>query len=96
MNSKSSNAFTLFALAKEYEALSELERAIQYYDQLEKNFPENTGFYYHYAQVMQVNNNLEEFKRIIKKGIEVCKKAGDTHALAELLGLYNQYIEDDE
>lgn len=96
MNSKSSNAFTLFAIAKEYEALGDSDKALQYYAQLENNFPEDTGFYYHYAQLMQLNNNMGEFKRIIKKGMEYCKKAADSHALAELHGLYNQFIEDDE
>jgi hypothetical protein len=39
---------------------------------------------------------ITRFREIIKKGQEVCKAQKDTHALAELTGLYNECIEDDE
>ena len=96
MNSEKSTDFTLFALAKEYEGMGETQKAISFYELLEKNYENNTGFYYHFAKLMIDLNDLHRFKKIIQQGKKICTLKKDMHALAELNGLYNEYLEEDE
>jgi tetratricopeptide (TPR) repeat protein len=96
MNDEKQTEFLLFALAKEYEQIGDTQNALNYYQILEKDYENNTGFYYHFAKLLFQMQEITRFREIIKKGQEVCKAQKDTHALAELTGLYNECIEDDE
>ena len=78
------DSFILFALAKEYETLDQLDLALKYYLKLYKNDPEYIGLYYHLAKLYEM---LEEDIRALETyndGIELAKKQKDFHALSEL------------
>jgi tetratricopeptide (TPR) repeat protein len=80
------DAFTLFALAKEYESMENADQALDYYLKLRQCDPDYVGLYYHlgklYEQLEQTDNALEAYTI----GCEVARKLGDTHALSELNG----------
>lgn len=76
--------FLQFAIAKEYENESDHEKALGYYARLMGQHPEYTGTYYHYANLLMESGRTEEGFNIYDFGIEMCKKVGDQHALAEL------------
>lgn len=78
------DTFILFALAKEYESSSKLDKALFYYIQLKELDPNYIGLYYHlaalYAEVGENQKALEHYN----EGIELGKKTGDFHAVSEL------------
>lgn len=95
INAQNSSAFTLFALAKEYENAQATEIALSYYQKIEMNFENYTGFYYHYAQLLFNLNLVAEFKEVVSKGIKICSEQNEKHDLAELRGLLNECIDDE-
>ncbi|MCH2081516.1 MAG: tetratricopeptide repeat protein [Saprospiraceae bacterium] len=80
------DSFILFALAKEYENQSELEIALQYYQQLTKNAPNYIGTYYHLGKLHERMDQAAFAFQTYKKGMAIAKKIGDQHALGELAG----------
>ena len=78
------SSFLLFAIAKEYESMDDYKHALEYYHKLTTEHPEYTGTYYHYADLLMEIGETEEGFRIYDIGIDICKKGGDQHALAEL------------
>lgn len=96
MNEIKQTDFTLFALAKEYEQLGDQSKALEYYSILEHQYPAITGFYYHFAKLLFELGDAEKFKRIVAQGKQACESAKDKHALSELMGLYQECIDDDE
>ena len=84
MNDKKETDFLLFAIAKEYEADGLLEKALDCYARLLMNYPNYVGTYYHYASLLQEQNNKAEATNIIAKGLEICILQGDKHAASEL------------
>jgi len=80
------DSFLLFAIAKEYEGLDELEAALANYLILRKNDPEYTGLYYHLGKLYELFDEEEKALAIYQEGIDHCKKVGDNHALNELKG----------
>jgi len=79
------SSFLLFAVAKEYEQRGDLERALEHYQLLVESHPEYTGTYYHYAALLMEEGQIEKGFQVYEKGIEICRKVNDQHALAELL-----------
>lgn len=82
------SAFTAFALAKEYEKADQLDVARMYYAELNTQYPNDCGFYYHYVHfLLQINEPIEA-KQIAEKGLRICKEQKDIHAYNELHNLY--------
>lgn len=81
------DSFLLFALAKEYEKIEELEKAITVFERLHLSDPNYVGLYYHLASIYHETSLSEKAIRICTSGIEICKSKGDLHALAELQNL---------
>jgi Tfp pilus assembly protein PilF len=50
------------------------------------------GSYYHLAKLYERTNRKEAAIAIYEKGIAVCKKLGETHALGELKSAYEELI----
>jgi len=78
------DSFLIFAIAKEYESIPQLDNALQYYLQLKRNDPDYIGLYYHlgklYEGIGHNNSAIEHYK----KGIEIGKRISDFHAVSEL------------
>lgn len=79
-----SDTFILFALAKEYETLSQVDKALSYYIKLKDIDPEYIGLYYHLAGLYSVLGQNQVALEHYNEGIEIAKKAGDFHAVSEL------------
>ncbi len=90
------DAFLLFALAKEHETLGELTAATDYYLQCAEHNPDYTGLYYHLAKIYEKLNDLENAIATYKKGMEVAQKTNDRHALSELQQAYWEISDDDD
>ena len=80
------DSFILFALAKEYEKQSALEKALQYYQQLTSDHPDYVGTYYHLGKLYERLDQAATAFQTYKDGMAVAKKIGDQHALGELAG----------
>jgi len=80
------DAFIHFAIAKEYENLDNLDKALSYYQHLEQNNPDYVGTYYHLGKLYEKQEKINEAFSTYKKGMSIAKKLGDQHALSELAG----------
>ncbi|AEE48273.1 hypothetical protein [Haliscomenobacter hydrossis] len=78
------DTFVLYALAKEYEGLSDDAEALHYYQQIFDHDPLYVGAFYHLAKLYERQNAFLEAVSTYEKGIAVAKEVGDQHALAEL------------
>ena len=78
------NSFLLFAIAKEYEKLGDLQLAIDTFIALRGKEEEYVGLYYHLAKLYEQLEETEKALAIYQAGIEIAKKKKDQHALAEL------------
>lgn len=79
-----SDAFLLFATAKEYEKMGDKPQALAFYERLQTSDPNYTGLYYHLGKLHEQLEQPEQAIQAYKTGIEVCRKAGDRHAMSEL------------
>lgn len=78
--------FLLFAIAKEYEGISDTENAKSYYLRLEQNHADYVGTYYHLGKLYESEEDFDLAVSTYEKGMEVAKAAGDKHAFGELRG----------
>jgi tetratricopeptide (TPR) repeat protein len=79
-----SDSFLMFALAKEYEKIGTLKKALDTYNTLRENDPDYVGLYYHLAALQLELSMPEKAIETYDKGIEIAKKVADFHALSEL------------
>ncbi len=80
----STDPFLKFAIAQEYLALNEPEKAKALYDLLVKNFAEYIPTYYHLGKMKEEEGLFEEAIELYKKGIELAEAANEKHAANEL------------
>lgn len=78
------DAFLLFAIAKEYESMKELDHALQHYHELLKNDPNYVGAYYHLGKLLEELDQGEEAMQIYEAGIEKAEAQNDQHSKREL------------
>ena len=78
------DSFIKFALAKEYEKMGTLKKALDTYLELRKMDPKYVGLYYHLAALQVELSQPDEALKTYDEGIEIAKKAADFHALSEL------------
>jgi tetratricopeptide (TPR) repeat protein len=78
------DSFLLFAIAKEYEKMDNLEKAMTTYYHLKKIDPDYIGLYYHLAKLHEEFSEPVEALKIYDEGIALAKKIADFHALSEL------------
>ena len=88
--------FILFALAKEYEKLQELDQALHHYQRLTQDAPDYVGTYYHLGKLQEQLNNPHAAWKTYSKGMEVARQAGDQHSLAELAGARLELGDEDD
>ena len=78
--------FLLFAIAKEYEKLKQMDKALEYYLDLQSKSPDYVGLYYHLGKVYEHFEKITEAFQAYTAGIAIAKKQGDQHSLSELAG----------
>jgi tetratricopeptide (TPR) repeat protein len=78
------DAFTLFALAKEYEKADMPAEALTYYRRLRDKEPTYVGLYYHLAKLHENAGETDLALEVYAQGMEVAREARDRHALSEL------------
>lgn len=78
------DTFILFALAKEYENMGELESSLQFFNKLLEADPNYIGAFYHLGKLYEQLSKPEKAYAVYKTGMEVARKRGDDHALHEL------------
>ncbi|NNE27302.1 MAG: tetratricopeptide repeat protein [Saprospiraceae bacterium] len=78
------DAFIIFALAKEYEQLSQIDKAMYHYLELKTKHSDYIGLYYHLAKLYETRGENEMALQTYGEGIELAKSKRDYHALSEL------------
>lgn len=80
------DSFLLFAIAKEYEKLGTVDKALEYYLKLTNTDADYVGTYYHLGKLYEEEELGEKALEVYQTGIEIAKKIKDQHALSELMG----------
>ena len=80
------DSFLIFAIAKEYEGLGDVDQALLHYCELVEHDADYVGTYYHLGKLYEKLDDPEKAFSTYKNGMEVAKKIGDQHALSELAG----------
>ncbi len=78
------DGFVRFALAKEYEKLGILKKALDTYLSLKDLDSDYIGLYYHLGGLYELLNEKEKALQAYEEGITVAKKIADFHSLSEL------------
>ena len=78
------DTFVLFALAKEYDKLGELENSAQLFEKLLVVDAKYIGAYYHLAKVYEQLDEVKKALNIYETGILVAQELKDMHSLSEL------------
>jgi len=84
LESSPNDSFLLYAIAKELEGLKRTEEALQGYQQLTELHPNYVGTYYHYAKLLEEEEEFTAALDVYQAGIAVARQQGDLHALGEL------------
>lgn len=92
LSSEPNDPFLKYALATEYLNANELDLAMGYYEDLLKNHPDYVGTYYHAGKLYEQINRKDEAVATYRKGMEVSRSAGDSHAFSELQTVYNSVM----
>ena len=87
LDDKQPEVFLLFALAKEYDAIGDAQKAITHYRELLLQDPNYLGAYYHLAELLHRSNDTDQAHQVASAGIALAKKLNEQKDLAELLEL---------
>jgi Tfp pilus assembly protein PilF len=86
--------FNIYALANEYKN-SDSEKALQYFEKLEREHPNYMATYYHLAHLYIDLREDEKAKSTFEKGMEIAMKNNEPFALRELRSAYEEFTMDD-
>jgi len=89
LESDPNDPFILYALATEYNAQNEKDKAYSFYLQLTDQHPDYVGTYYHFGKLLEKDNQKEKAIEIYQQGMIVARNKRDMHAFSELQGAYN-------
>ena len=78
------DAFTRFAIAKEYLKRAEPEQALAFYEKLVADQPDYTGTYYHLGKLYETLGRKDDAVGIYQKGIEAARRQRNLKDLSEL------------
>jgi len=90
------DSFICFAIAKEYEKLENIEKALEFYLGIQNNDPEYVGTYYHLGKLYEQQQDLAKAFQTYKEGMVIANRIGDQHALSELAGAKLALGDDDD
>ena len=80
------DTFIMYALAKEYEKMGDLENALNRFKQLLKLDSDYVGAYYHLGKLYEQLGQPNEAFSSYKVGMDVARRKNDQLALSELAG----------
>lgn len=89
LESEPNDPFLKYALATEYLNANDLDKSLEYYEDLLKNHPDYVGTYYHAGKLYEQLDRKADAISTYKKGMEVSRSVKDMHAFSELQGVYN-------
>jgi len=95
-DSSPDDPFIQYALAREYEKQSAIMQAILMYEHLVIHHPDYVATYYPYSKMLYNAGNRNAAIELMRKGIETGVRNKESHAVAEMQALLNQWIEEDE
>lgn len=78
------DGFVIFALAKEYEKIGTLKKALDTYLKLKELDSNYVGLYYHLGALYEQLKEKDKALLTYEEGIAVAKKIADFHSLSEL------------
>lgn len=84
------DSFVQHALALEYIKLNNDDEAKKLFEAILERDPGYVGSYYHLAKLLERNGNTDAAIKIYERGMEEAKNAGDSKALGELRGAYEE------
>ena len=90
LKSEPGDSFLRYAIATEYVKLGEYNKALAFYELLLKEDENYVGTYYHLGKLLELMEKKEQAVDVYKKGMDIARKLGKTHAFAELQSVYNQ------
>jgi tetratricopeptide (TPR) repeat protein len=91
--------FLKYALATEYLRLNQVDKSLEYYEDLVNNHPQYSGTYYHLGKLYEALNRKDDAIKTYEKGMEITKAKRDNHAFSELQAVYREatgYDDDDD
>ena len=78
------DSFLRYGLAMEYRNSGDLEGAVREFRALMEANPDYSPAYFHGGQTLERLNRLDEAREWYTTGVEVTRRKGDQHALAEM------------
>lgn len=78
------DVFLNYALAMELIKESEISKAREVFAKVRKLDADYVPAYFQEAQALAQENEIDEARFILEKGIEVARRTGDNHALGEM------------
>jgi tetratricopeptide (TPR) repeat protein len=96
LQAQPNDPFLLFALAKEYEGLNDMDNALKNYLHLRTTTPQYVGLYYHLGKLYEKLQQPEQALETYKSGMIVAKTEKDMHAYSELAGAKMNISDEDE
>ena len=86
------DSFLQHALAMEYIKIGEDEKARGLFEEILRRDPCYVGSYYHLGKLLERSNEIDAAIKWYEKGMDEAKKAGETHALGEVRGAYEELM----
>ncbi|NIK74856.1 tetratricopeptide (TPR) repeat protein [Thermonema lapsum] len=87
--------FLYYALAMEYyEAMP--EKALQYLEHLQQNFPDYAPTYYPLAHLHWNMGQPARARAAFEQGIEICRRVGENKLLTELQTAFRSFLLEEE
>jgi tetratricopeptide (TPR) repeat protein len=80
------DSFLRYGLAMEYRNGGDLEGAVKEFRELIAVNPDYSPAYFHGGQTLEKMGRVEEAREFYETGVEVTRRKGDSHALAEMQG----------
>jgi tetratricopeptide (TPR) repeat protein len=80
------DSFLRYGLAMEYRNGGDLESAVREFRGIIEATPDYGPAYFHGGQTLERLGKVEEARSMYEAGVEVTRRKGDQHALAEMQG----------
>jgi hypothetical protein len=90
------DAFLLFAIAKEHETAGDDALALDFYTQCRHHNPEYVGLFYHLAKLYERKNEIDTAIAVYDVGMLVAKAQNNRHALNEMAIARSEWVDDDD
>ena len=81
------DVFLNYALAKSYAAEGNVPDALAQFDRVIALDPNYVAAYFQKGQALVEAQSVAEARSVLSRGIEVARRTGDTHAVAEMSAL---------